>query len=141
MDYIKEKVDHLIKVHETNDPYRIAKEKNIIVLHENLGSIFGYYNIVSRTQMIHINGNMNEQNQLFTCAHELGHAILHPRENTPQLSKVTMRSELFIEREANEFATKLIISNSKNEDYDFISRYDVLDYYGIPYEMERFIEL
>ncbi|MGX7099560.1 ImmA/IrrE family metallo-endopeptidase [Globicatella sanguinis] len=129
----------LSRLHESHDPFVIAKNKGIEVIEENLGNaIYGYYNRHFNIRMIHINQNMSDSMKKFTCAHELGHAILHPKETTPALSPKTMVANLKIEREANEFATNLLIDGT-HKMYEVLSTYDILDYYGIPYEMERFI--
>lgn len=131
-------MEKLIKKLKSHDPFEIAENKNIILNIEPLGNIFGYYNTVNRIQFIHINEELDERMRHFTCAHELGHALLHRTANTPKLSAITIVSELKIEKEANEFATKLLIDGS-HDFYDFNSKFEILDYYGIPHEMERFI--
>ena len=50
--------------------------------------------------------------QRFTCAHELGHAILHPNASTPFLRSKTLFSVDKLEIEANTFATTLLIPDS-----------------------------
>ena len=54
---------------------------------------------------------LNYQNDLdyaFTIAHELGHAVLHPKANTPFLRDNTLFSVSRLEREANCFAAELL---------------------------------
>ncbi|WP_142345377.1 ImmA/IrrE family metallo-endopeptidase, partial [Bacillus cereus] len=109
--------DTLVKQHDTRDPFKIAKQKEVIILWEELGDIFGYYNKVSRIPFIHINCNLPYEKQKFTCMHELGHVICHPDENTPQLSAVSLCSEIIIEAEANYFATQLAIDGSHHDEY------------------------
>ncbi|MGG1291413.1 ImmA/IrrE family metallo-endopeptidase [Bacillus smithii] len=123
--------------HKTNDPFQIAKEKGIIVLFEELGNTLGYYNAHKRIQLIHINNKLSELEQRFVCAHELGHAVLHPNANTPFLRKNTFFSVDKIEVEANYFAVHLLLSNEDLKNYE--TKFQVLQKYGIPYEMERFI--
>lgn len=45
----------------------------------------------------------------FTCAHELGHAIIHPEVNTPFLKTQTFLSVNRLEIEANTFAINMLI--------------------------------
>ena len=71
---IKEYVSSLALANKTNNPFQIAENKGIIVSFEPWGTIRGYYSKALRTKFIHINENMDEHRQLFTCAHELGHA-------------------------------------------------------------------
>ena len=49
----------------------------------------------------------DETRQLFTCAHELGHAVMHPKANTPFLREHTLFSVNKLEIEANRFAVCL----------------------------------
>lgn len=108
---IKKLVHQLILKQGTNDPFTIASQKNILVLYEPLGTIMGYFNVYKRIPMIHINNSLNEVEQRFTCSHELGHAMLHPKVNTPFLKRNTLVSIDRIERQANEFAVELLIAD------------------------------
>ncbi|MGO4345503.1 ImmA/IrrE family metallo-endopeptidase [Paenibacillus sp. MCAF9] len=108
---IKLLVSQLVRKYGTNNPFTIAAQKNILVLFEPLGGMMGYFNTYKRIPMIHINSDMDEQEQRFTCSHELGHAIQHPKVNTPFLRRNTLQSIEKIEREANEFAVELMISD------------------------------
>lgn len=101
---IKKYVYSLTLANGTNNPFEIAENQNIIVLMEPLGSIRGYYSKALRTKFIHINESMDEHNQLFTCAHELGHALLHPNLSTPFLRESTLFSINKLEVQANRFA-------------------------------------
>src|SRR5699024_6008065 len=110
-------IEKLTRDYETRDPFEIAQSKGIYVIEENLGEIYGYFHRWKRIKFIHINENLNECDKLITCSHELGHAICHPMESTPALTKANLVSELKIETEANYFATKLIIDNSHQQYY------------------------
>lgn len=117
MDDIKEKVQHLVKMYETRNPFSLARDLGIIVLFEKLGSIDGYYNKQLRMKQIHINEDLPEHMQRFTAAHELGHAILHPNTNTPFLRRHTLFSVGKLETEANKFAVELLIPDSDLTEY------------------------
>lgn len=108
---IKEIVVGLKKKYKTSNPFEIAKSMNICVLYEDIGEIYGYYNNPLRMKQIHINCNLPDHLQTLTCAHELGHAVLHPKSNTPFLRKSTFISVDKMENQANKFATELIISD------------------------------
>lgn len=114
---IKKEVNQLIRKFGTNNPYDIARELNISVTFEELGSIYGYYNSPLRMKQIHINQNLPEHLKKFTCAHELGHAIMHPKSNTPFLKNNTFLSVQKMEIEANKFATELLISDDVISDH------------------------
>lgn len=135
---IDQKIETLIKIHETRDPFRIAKERRIILIEEELGEVYGYYCKIKRIPFIHINKHLSYEDKYFTCGHELGHSILHPDEKTPRLSKITMTSEYKIEKEANYFATNLIIE-PELRDYYGMTTYEILASYGLPPELARFL--
>lgn len=108
---IKKLVAKLVHKHGTNNPFEIAAQKDIHILYEPLGSIMGYFHTYKRISIIHINNSLSEAQQRFTCSHELGHALLHPKVNTPFLKSNTLFSVDRIEREANEFAVELLIAD------------------------------
>ena len=117
---IKDIVSHLIKKHNTSDPFELADALKIAVYYEELGSINGYYNNPLRMKQIHINSSLNEHDAKYTCAHELGHAIMHPNASTPFLRSKTLLSVDKLEIEANTFAVNLLISDetiTENRNY------------------------
>lgn len=114
---VNEIVSNLVKIHSTRNPIEIAENLGIIVLYEPLGNINGYYNTAFRQKFIHINESLPEYKQVFTAAHELGHAILHPKANTPFLKENTFLLVDKLEIEANRFAVNLLISDEEIEEY------------------------
>lgn len=110
-------VEKIKKRYGTTNPYQIAKDMNILLLYEDLGSINGYYNMAYRQKQIHINQHLNEHLMLLTVAHELGHAIIHPKANTPFLINNTFISIDKMEMEASKFAMELIISEDALLEY------------------------
>lgn len=132
-----DKVHGLVKKHGTNDPFQLARALKILVLFYELGQTYGYYHSYKRVKMIVINCDLDEWLKRYVCAHELGHAVLHPDINTGFLKKHTLFPIGRFEREANEFAINLLLYGEKLEDYE--TKYDILRANGIPYEMERFL--
>lgn len=114
---IKKKIAHLKLKYETNNPFELAKSLGILVLYEDLGNINGYYNKQIRMKQIHINCNLNKHEMQFTCAHELGHALLHQNENTHFLRNNTLFSIDKLEIEANKFAMELLLSDEILNEY------------------------
>lgn len=114
---MKEVISKLVKKHMTRNPLELAESLGIIVLYEPLGSINGYYNTAFRQKFIHINQDLPEYKKLFTAAHELGHAILHPSSNTPFLRENTFFSVNKLEIEANAFAVNLLITDEDLEEH------------------------
>lgn len=130
----KNLTDILKKKYDTNNPFKIAKELNIIILYEELGTIKGYYNSFSRQKFIHINNNLCEEEKLFTCAHELGHALMHPKANTPFLKNNTLFSINRLEIEANQFAVDLLINDFELKtliEENLYTTYQLSDYFRL----------
>lgn len=117
---IKDIVFHLINKYNTSDPFELANALKIAVYHEELGSINGYYNNPLRMKQIHINSSLNKHDAQYTCAHELGHAVMHPNASTPFLRSKTLLSIDKLEIEANTFAVNLLIPDeiiTENRNY------------------------
>lgn len=138
MEWIRECIDNLQKKYLTTNPYELASLLNIKVILFNLHEeINGYYKYDRRNKYIVINNNLSQEMQKVVCAHELGHAILHTRHNTPFMRQNTFFSVDRIEVEANYFTTHLLLYNQEFENCE--TKIDILRENSIPYEMERFI--
>nr|WP_150959313.1 ImmA/IrrE family metallo-endopeptidase [Aneurinibacillus sp. XH2] len=131
---IKRKTNQLITLYGTNDPFEIAARLNILVLFETLGNIYGFFNTSRRIRMIHINDELCDWLKRFVCAHELGHALLHPDVNTPFLRRNTLFSIDRIEKEANQFAVELLMPDCWIQDnkHDYSTIQDMATACGIP---------
>lgn len=114
---ISKKVAYLKNKYHTCNPFSLANALGILVIYEELGQIKGYYNKQLRMKQIHINNNLNELDSIFTCAHELGHALLHPNENTQFLMSHTYFSVDKLEMQANQFALELLLAPDVSEMY------------------------
>ncbi|PEM36727.1 ImmA/IrrE family metallo-endopeptidase [Bacillus pseudomycoides] len=107
---INNAVNQLCKKYNTRDPFELANCLNINVFYHDLHEeINGFYKYEKRNKFIAINSNLSSTMQRTVCAHELGHAILHPQANTPFLRKNTFLSVDKLEIEANIFAALLLI--------------------------------
>ncbi|MFB6585332.1 ImmA/IrrE family metallo-endopeptidase [Bacillus thuringiensis] len=136
---IKEYVLKIVKKHDTTNPFEIAKRKSIIVLFEDLENTLGFYNTYKRFKFIHINNRIDETTQRFVCAHELGHALLHPKANTPFLRNKTFFSVDRLEIEANTFAVELLLPDEMISEYQDtnLSIQEIAEIYGIPESFAR----
>lgn len=138
MNWIQREIDKIIKRHKTNCPFEISDQKNIRVVHWDLHEeIWGFYRYERRNRFIFINDNLDFFLKRYICAHELGHAVLHTKINTPFLKANTFYSVDRIEREANEFAVNLLLYDKNLQDYE--TKFDCLRANGVPLEMERFL--
>lgn len=106
---IKSIVNNLVIKYGTNCPFELAKHLGVEVIFEPLGKSWGYYSKHFRIPIIHINQDLSEGSQIFTCAHELGHVIQHPDTDTSFLKMHTLFSADKIEIEANTFAIELLL--------------------------------
>lgn len=137
---IKKRVVNLVKKHKTNNPFEIAAAENINVhpwdLHED---IQGFYKYIRRNKYIFYNSNMQERFMKFVVSHELGHATLHPREDTTFMRANTLFSVDLLEVQANTFAVELLIPDEElNRFIDTnITIKDVASMYGVPKEVSH----
>ena len=114
---IRGEVAYLKRYYKTENPFDIIRSKNILLLSEELGLVRGYYNLVLRQKQIHINCNLGGVQRQFTATHELGHAVIHPKSNTPFLLANTYQSVDKMEIEANKFAVEFLISDDTLYEY------------------------
>ncbi|MCM3789469.1 ImmA/IrrE family metallo-endopeptidase [Domibacillus indicus] len=137
MSDIKVTVQNLIKKHNTSDPFTIAEQNGILLSYEALGNILGYFSSYKRVNFIHINNKLNEHGQRFVCAHELGHALLHPKTNTSFLKRKTLFSIDRMEVEANTFAVELLLPDEKIKEYsnEHLTLYQIGEMHGVPREI------
>ena len=136
---IRQRVESLCRKHQCRDPFQLCREKNILVLYEPLGSVRGYYSYSYRSKVIHINQQLDEAQQRFTCAHELGHAILHPNANTPFLRMNTLFSVSKLEEEANRFAVCLLYPQEwLKREFDGCSSLQVAESLKLPRELAEY---
>lgn len=136
-EIIEKEVERLIKKHKTNDPFEIANAEHIKIYEEPLGTINGYYNKFVRQKMIHININLSSDHfkRLFTCGHELCHAVLHPNANTPFLRDNTYFSINKLEIQANLFSSIMIIPEDILLPYEGLTLRQIAYAKNIPIEI------
>nr|DAZ24067.1 MAG TPA: IrrE protein [Caudoviricetes sp.] len=134
---IKKIVNKIIKKYGTNNPYSLAAELGITIIYQRLGETLGFCLTYKRQKIIVINENCPSKLLNFTVAHELGHAILHKRINTPFLKKHTLVSIDKIERQANTFAVELLLPDVILQENVDINFYSLAKCHGIPQGLEE----
>ncbi|WLR54872.1 ImmA/IrrE family metallo-endopeptidase [Mesobacillus subterraneus] len=136
MSWVKEVVKNIVARYNTSDPFELASLKKIEVVELNLhDEIKGFYKYDKRNRFIVLNSNLESFHQKFVCAHELGHAELHSRLNTPFLRASTLYSSSRVEVEANTFAVELLIpDNIITKDYQS-TIFEAAAEYGVPREV------
>jgi len=136
--YEKEVASNLAKKHKTTDPYELAHILNVNVIEWDLHpDILGFYKYEKNNKWIFLNANAREREKEITCCHELGHVVLHPRDNTPHLRRSTLVLIDKLERAANLFAIELLMSDK--DWYTYVNEFQTLDAIsnqtGIPKEL------
>ncbi|MCI5996140.1 MAG: ImmA/IrrE family metallo-endopeptidase [Blautia sp.] len=106
---IRKIVSKYRRKYQTSDPFEIAEALGIQIQVGNLGTREGCYMYLKRHKCIFLNESLDEHERLFVMAHELGHAILHPRENCYYIRNKTGLLISKTEMEANKFAIELLL--------------------------------
>ena len=118
--------------YNTNNPFEIARERNIRILHQPLKTTLGFYVRYHRIQNIILNDALPEGMQRFVCAHELGHSLLHADLNVPKLTSYTLFSRDKFELQANSFAVELLMPDALLREYPECSIQQLANSVGIP---------
>ena len=113
MRYIERMTDELKSKYETDDPFEIADNMKITVSFSDLPeSVRGFYFRVGKYKIICINNELDYDERKVTCAHELGHAVLHDDMNVVFMTQNTNMAIEKYEREADYFCACLLIGKS-----------------------------
>ena len=106
----------LIREYGTRDPFQIAFLMDVAVKFINTRRQKGLCAVFDGYPFIFINQNLSEQMQRMTCAHELGHILLHKdilAGNVPLLEYELFDIRNAAEFEANAFAANLLIDEQE----------------------------
>ena len=124
----------IAELYNTNNPFEIARVRNIRVLYEPMKTTYGFYVRYRRFQSIILNNELPEEMQRFVCAHELAHSILHADLNVPKLTRYTFFSRDKFEVQANTFAVELLLPDELLREYPDCSIYQLAASFGVPRE-------
>lgn len=114
---IQKMVNRLIQKYKTRDPFEICKQLGIWIYIIPLGNTKGYYTYAQRKKVIFINESLNRIEKIIVCAHELGHALLHPKGNIYFKKNNTYFVLGKYENTANKFAAELLVSDNILSEY------------------------
>lgn len=126
---IERLVSYYTKIFHTTDPLAIAQQLNIIVQFGDLGEYSGCYMFLKNHRCIMISEQLEGPERLFVLAHELGHALLHRKQDCYFLRGHTYLNSR-LEREANYFASLMVISDDFLVQHTHCSTYDISKMYG-----------
>ena len=107
---IKKIVTYYTKKFETRNPFKIADALGILYQIGDIGCD-GCYMFLKNHRYIFLNQNLSEHDMNLVMAHELGHAILHRKQNCYFIRNKTLLLNSKIEQEANKFAIELLVPN------------------------------
>ena len=74
-------VDKLILKYGTANPFELCDLLGFKLSYKSIGSLNGIYRYLRKTQFVTINSERERSQQIITCAHEIGHGVMHPRDN------------------------------------------------------------
>lgn len=116
---ISKLVAYLMRKYKTNDPEVLADYLNVTIIKMPLEDmVAGFYKMIKRRKYIFLNTDIDDESFMrVVLAHELGHSIMHPKENCAFLKNHTFFLTSRIEIEANTFAAYLLISAHDVNEY------------------------
>ena len=111
MNDIKKIVAYYKRKTGTSDPFTLADRLGILYQFCDL-NFDGCYMFLKNHRYIFINQNLSESDMRLVMAHEVGHAILHRKQNCYFIRNKTFFSMSKIENESNTFAAELLIPDN-----------------------------
>jgi Zn-dependent peptidase ImmA (M78 family) len=110
-DYIRRIIKKLKKKYNASSPDELAKELEITVIDQPLGNVWGMYKYINKNKVIFLNSALSEIEKCFVLAHEIGHAVLHPKSSCFFINENNYISKIKSEYEANMFAAEFLIDD------------------------------
>ena len=135
---IKKRADELAKRFQTRNPFEIIRGLNVILLFVPLIDTRAFYQYFKRNNIIYIDENLPRHEQIFECAHEMGHMFLHKKANAIFMDTRTGFNTSRFEKEADTFAMDLLVGDDLLTEYQEYSTEQLSRLLG--YE-QRLIEL
>ena len=113
---IKRIVSYYVRKFQTTNPFEVADQLGILYQFGELGCE-GCYMFLKNHRYIFLNQNLTEHETKMVMAHELGHAILHRKENCYFIRNRTLLLNSKTEIEANKFAIELLLPDEVLNEY------------------------
>lgn len=107
---IKKCVDRCVRMYGTRDPFELADQMGVLY---QIGkfSFAGCYMFLKNHRYIFLSDQLCDEERRVVMAHELGHAVLHRKQNCYFIRNKTLFLNSKTEKEANQFAADLLISD------------------------------
>lgn len=138
MNFIKSVVELYKRKFKTSNPFDLADYLNCIIVETDLdASVRGFYQYHKRNKIIYLNNNLSESDKFIVCAHELGHSVLHTKDNIYFIQNYTLFGKNKYEREANIFAAELLIPDDSLKYLNEYTIYQTASILNVPIELLR----
>jgi Zn-dependent peptidase ImmA (M78 family) len=124
-------VNKLTSKYRTRNPIEIAQCLGFIIIHTSLVGVRGFYQHIQRNHIVYLDDSLDEPNEKFVCAHEIGHAILHKDINRIFMDTRTLSVSSKYEAQANRFAIDLLYSDEDMKEYEGYTISDVASCLGL----------
>lgn len=142
---MKRDIKHIVAYYQkkigTTDPFKIAKALGIEIIIGSIGSRCGCYMYLKHSKCIWLNENLEPHELEFVMAHELGHAIMHPKQNCYFIKHKTLLLNSKTEIEANRFALELLIPDDLIIEYMQNQQYTIEQFSQLLGYKKELIEL
>ena len=115
---VQKLVSYYIRKFNTRNPFELADCLGILYQVGNIGCS-GCYIFLKNHRYIFLNQNLSEREMMIVMAHELGHTLLHRKENSYFIKNKTFLLNSKNELEANLFAAELLISDDVILEYRY----------------------
>ena len=130
-------VSYLKRKYGTDDPEEIADYLGVTIIRMPLEDVVaGFYKLLKRRKYIFLNSDIEDDVFIrVVLAHELGHAIMHPKENCAFMKSKTLLLTSRIEKQANIFAAYLLIDDDMLEEFSGYTEEQFCNCTGFPSEL------
>lgn len=134
MNWIKNIVTGLIETYHTKNVYELIDALGITIIRKNSSKKARFLRTQLGDEFIFLNNNLDEHEEKYILAHELGHAILHT-DLSCEYIYFSYTSSGKLEFQANYFATELLVGNIDKEFIQNKSLDELSACFGVPKQM------
>lgn len=138
MEWIKNIVQGLIETYNTRNIYDLIDSLDIMIIRKELqnGLKAKFFRDMFGNEFIYLASNINESEEKYLLAHEVGHAILHTDISVEYYYNSLVNTGK-LEKQADYFAVELLIDEA-NIDKQILLDMNIeqlSSYFGIPIEL------
>ena len=106
---IAKAVQELKSKYGTSDPFALCRETGVQTVYVPLTKrVRAFYQQISGVDIIYLSDSLSPQEETVLLSHELGHCVLHRGLNAFFITRSTLYPVAAFEREADEFARRLL---------------------------------